>query len=72
MRSSRGHITESIPKRVTPRGERIEAWQRLVRDLPLDRLERITQTVPLSALPQMAPQILQGAVRGRTVVDVVG
>jgi acrylyl-CoA reductase (NADPH) len=44
----------------------------LVRDLPLDRLERMTQTVPLSALPQMAPQILQGAVRGRTIVDVVG
>ena len=37
---------------------------------PLDRLEQMTQTVPLSALPEMAPRILSGGVRGRTVVDV--
>jgi len=30
----------------------------------------MTQTVPLSALPEMAPRILSGGVRGRTVVDV--
>src|SRR5271170_7556088 len=53
-----------------PREERIEAWRRLVRELPLDRLERMTRTVPLSALPELAPQILKGEVRGRTVVDV--
>ena len=52
------------------RDERIEAWRRLARDLPLDRLEQMTQTVPLSALPEMAPRILSGGVRGRTVVDV--
>jgi acrylyl-CoA reductase (NADPH) len=68
----RGVNLFGIDSVMCPRDERIEAWQRLVRDLPLDRLERMTQTVPLSALPQMAPQILQGAVRGRTVVDVVG
>ena len=55
-----------------PREERIEAWQRLVRDLPLDRLERMTQTLPLSALPDLAPQILKGGVRGRIVIDVAG
>jgi acrylyl-CoA reductase (NADPH) len=68
----RGVSLLGIDSVMCPREERIEAWQRLVRDLPLDRLERMTQTVPLSALPQMAPQILQGGVRGRTVVDVVG
>ena len=68
----RGVSLLGIDSVMCPRGERIEAWQRLVRDLPLDRLERIARTLPLSALPQMAPQILQGAVRGRTVVDVVG
>jgi hypothetical protein len=26
--------------------------------------------VPLSALPELAPKILKGEVRGRTVVDV--
>jgi hypothetical protein len=44
----------------------------LARDLPLDRLEQMTQTVPLAVLPDMAPQILTGGVRGRTVVDVAG
>jgi acrylyl-CoA reductase (NADPH) len=53
-----------------PPEERVEAWHRLVRDLPLDRLERMTQTLPLSALPELAPQILKGEVRGRTVIDV--
>ena len=55
-----------------PREERVEAWQRLARDLPLDRLERMTQTVPLFALPELAPKILKGEIRGRTVVDVAG
>jgi acrylyl-CoA reductase (NADPH) len=52
-----------------PREERIKAWARLVRDLPLDRLERMTQTVPLSALPELAARILRGGIRGRTIVD---
>jgi len=52
------------------RDERIEAWRRLVRDLPLDRLERMVQTVPMSALPDLAPKILKGELRGRTVIDV--
>ena len=54
------------------RDERIEAWRRLVRDLPLDRLERMVQTVPMSALPDLAPKILKGELRGRTVIDVAG
>jgi acrylyl-CoA reductase (NADPH) len=66
----RGVNLLGIDSVMCPRDERIEAWQRLVRDLPLDRLERITQTVPLSALPEVAPHILNGEVRGRTVVDV--
>jgi acrylyl-CoA reductase (NADPH) len=55
-----------------PRGERIEAWQRLVRDLPLDKLDRMTEIVPLTALAELAPKILDGATRGRIVVDVTG
>ena len=53
-----------------PREERIKAWARLARDLPLDRLERMTETVPLSALPELASRILRGEIRGRTVVDL--
>jgi acrylyl-CoA reductase (NADPH) len=66
----RGVSLFGIDSVMCPREERIEAWQRLVRDLPLDRLERATQIVSLSALPEMASRILNGEVRGRTVVDV--
>jgi acrylyl-CoA reductase (NADPH) len=67
----RGVNLLGIDSVMCPREERIEAWARLVRDLPLDRLERVTQTVPLSALPELAPRILKGEIRGRTVVDPV-
>ena len=52
----------------TPRRE--AAWQRLARDLPMDRLRGMTQIRGLSELPELAPQILAGQVRGRTVIDV--
>lgn len=55
-----------------PRDERSEAWQRLVRDLPLDKLDRMTETVPLAAPSGLAPKILRGEIRGRIVVDVTG
>jgi acrylyl-CoA reductase (NADPH) len=66
----RGVSLLGIDSVMCPRQERIEAWQRLVRDLPLDRLEQITQNVPLSVLPELAPKILKGEVRGRVVVDI--
>jgi acrylyl-CoA reductase (NADPH) len=68
----RGINLLGIDSVMCPREERIEAWRRLARDLPLDRLERLTAAVPLSRLPEMAPRILKGQVRGRTVVDVSG
>ena len=68
----RGVNLLGIDSVMCPRDERIEAWRRLARDLPLDRLERMTQTLPLSALPDLAPQILKGEVRGRTVINVNG
>jgi acrylyl-CoA reductase (NADPH) len=68
----RGVSLLGIDSVMCPHHERVEAWQRLVRDLPLDRLERMTQTLPLSDLPELAPQILKGGVRGRTVIDVAG
>jgi acrylyl-CoA reductase (NADPH) len=66
----RGVNLLGIDSVMCPREERIEAWQRLVHDLPLDRLDQLTQLVPLSALLELAPRILKGQVRGRVVVDV--
>ncbi|HEV2097956.1 MAG TPA: MDR family oxidoreductase [Stellaceae bacterium] len=66
----RGVNLLGIDSVMCPHAERIEAWERLARQLPMDRLERMTSKVPLSALPDLAPKILEGQVRGRTVVDV--
>ena len=66
----RGVNLLGIDSVMCPREERIEAWQRLARDLPLDKLDRMIETVPLSVLPALAPKILAGEIRGRTVVDV--
>ena len=66
----RGVNLLGIDSVMCPREERIAAWQRLARDLPRDRVARLAEIVPLSRLPDLAPQILRGAMRGRTVVDV--
>jgi len=66
----RGVNLLGIDSVMCPRDERIEAWHRLARDLPLDKLETITQTVPLAEVPALAPRILKGEVRGRIVIDL--
>jgi acrylyl-CoA reductase (NADPH) len=49
---------------------RLEAWQRLARDLDLDLLDSLTATVGLDGAIGVAERIMAGEVRGRTVVDV--
>jgi acrylyl-CoA reductase (NADPH) len=66
----RGVNLLGIDSVMCPRELRIAAWQRLVHDLPLDKLDRMTETVALSDLPELAPKILGGATRGRIVVEV--
>jgi acrylyl-CoA reductase (NADPH) len=53
-----------------PQEVRIEAWSRLARDLDLGKLARTTQVVGLAEMPAVAARMLEGKVRGRTVVDV--
>ena len=53
-----------------PRGPREEAWRRLAAELPMDRIDAVSETVPLDALPGLADRILKGQTRGRVVVDV--
>jgi acrylyl-CoA reductase (NADPH) len=66
----RGVNLLGIDSVMCPREERTEAWRRLAQDLPLDRLERMTRIEPLAAVPELAPKILRGEVRGRTVIDI--
>ena len=54
-----------------PMPERLEAWARFGRDVDLSKLDRITAPdIGLAEALQRAPEVLDGKVRGRLVVDV--
>lgn len=52
-----------------PLALRERAWAALAADLDLDALDSMTETVPLTGALEVAELILDGQVRGRTVVD---
>ena len=66
----RGVNLLGIESNLCPFDRRLEAWRRLDEGLPKDKLERITRVVPLAGVAELGGKILQGRVRGRTVVDV--
>lgn len=66
----RGINLLGIDSATCPMDRRTRAWQRIARDLPMDKLETISREVPLADVPAEAERILKGQVRGRTVVDV--
>ena len=49
----------------TPR--RVEAWQRIAREMPMDKLEDMIETATLADVPTLGRDILKGKVRGRVV-----
>jgi acrylyl-CoA reductase (NADPH) len=53
-----------------PFDRRVAAWDRIMRDLPMDRLEAMIVPAALSDVPALGAAILRGEVRGRVVVDV--
>lgn len=66
----RGVNLLGIDSVMCPMSQRRAAWKRLQSDLPVDKLEAMTTVAPLSAVPHLAAEILQGRLRGRTVIDV--
>ena len=53
-----------------PQSVRQVAWQRLAADLDLAKLGLTIEEIGLAQVPEVAAAILQGKVRGRTLVDV--
>ncbi|MFZ5523843.1 MAG: oxidoreductase [Pseudomonadota bacterium] len=49
---------------------RRQIWGRLAGDLRPKMLSQVTQIVPFSEFPQVFPLMLQGKLRGRTVVEI--
>jgi acrylyl-CoA reductase (NADPH) len=53
-----------------PREPRLEAWERLRKDLPMEKLQAMSLEAALSDVPRLAAEILKGQVRGRVVVNL--
>lgn len=66
----RGVTLAGIDSVMCPRPERLEAWQRLARDLDVGKLDLITREIGLGEVVDTARQLMDGKVRGRVVVDV--
>ncbi|WP_419798643.1 MAG: MDR family oxidoreductase [Terasakiella sp.] len=68
----RGVNLLGIDSVMCPTAKRLRAWQRIATDLPMDKLENMTNDAKLQDLPQLGKDILAGNVRGRVVVDIAG
>lgn len=66
----RGVNLLGIDSVMRPYEHRVRAWERIARDLPMDRLEAMIEPATLADLPRLGAAILKGQVRGRVVVDV--
>jgi acrylyl-CoA reductase (NADPH) len=66
----RGVTLAGIDSVMRPKPDRVEAWERLARDLDLAKLEAMTSRAGLGDLPRLGAEIVEGKIRGRVVVDV--
>lgn len=66
----RGVNLLGIDSVMQPYENRVRAWERIARDLPMDKLEAMIQPATLADLPKLGADILKGQVKGRVVVDV--
>lgn len=66
----RGINLLGIDSNMTPKDRRLIAWARLVKELPLDKILSGVNRAGLADTIDLGGKILQGQVRGRTVIDV--
>ncbi len=66
----RGVNLLGIDSVMRPYEDRVRAWERIAKDLPMEKLEAMVKPATLSDLPQLGADILKGQVQGRVVVDV--
>jgi acrylyl-CoA reductase (NADPH) len=66
----RGVTLAGVDSVYCPRPDRLEAWQRLARDLDPTVLESLTTEIGLGEAIAVATELMAGHVRGRVVVDV--
>ena len=66
----RGVNLLGIDSVMQPYDNRLRAWGRIAKDLPMAKLEAMVQPATLADLPGLGASILKGHVQGRVVVDV--
>ncbi|MBS29121.1 MAG: oxidoreductase [Alphaproteobacteria bacterium] len=66
----RGVNILGIDSVMQPKEHRLRIWQRIAEDLPLDKLNAMTNVSSLGEAEALAKAILNGDVRGRAVIDV--
>jgi len=66
----RGVTLYGIDSVMAPLPVRLNAWQRLARDLDLAKLDAITTEIGLAEVVQAGADLLAGRIRGRVVVNV--
>lgn len=66
----RGVNLLGIDSVLQPYEARVKIWDRIVTDLPMDKLEAMIEPATLADLPDLGKAILKGQVKGRVVVDV--
>ncbi len=66
----RGVTLYGIDSVMAPIAKREQAWQRITTDLDLEKLALLSNEITLDEIPAAAEAILNGAIRGRTVVKI--
>ena len=66
----RGVNLLGIDSVMQPYDNRLRAWERIAKDLPMDKLEAMIHPATLGDLPALGKDILKGQVKGRVVIDV--
>lgn len=68
----RGVTLAGVDSVMAPQARRLEAWQRLARDLDISTLHALSHEVALEDVVAQAEPLLNGQVRGRLIVPLLG
>jgi alcohol dehydrogenase/acrylyl-CoA reductase (NADPH) len=66
----RGVALLGINSVMTPIAKRLRAWDTLSQHLDHDHLRELMVVEPMSALPRVAEEIVEGRIRGRVVIEI--
>jgi acrylyl-CoA reductase (NADPH) len=66
----RGVTLRGIDSVMASQERRQRAWNALAETLNREHLRNIYQVLPMTQVPELAPRIVDGEVRGRIVIDV--